>query len=279
MVPTTSTTQAPASRAEDAARWSVFGPGSELFAKVGEAGVGRPVVFLHGLVGLNDHWEAVAESVRSRARCVMFELPLLDLPGEHCSIAGVTSITKRFLDERVGEPAILVGNSFGGHVALRLAIEHPSAVRGMVLAGSSGLFERTIFRDLVIRPSREWLARKIGDLFYDKSNVWESDIDRAYAALTQRHAARAMARLAKSAKSDHLGDRLGRITAPTLLLWGRNDTVTPPETAEEFNRLIPGSRLVWFDRCGHAPMMEHANAFASRMGEFLAELDATTGRP
>ncbi|MBL8757313.1 MAG: alpha/beta fold hydrolase, partial [Phycisphaerae bacterium] len=105
---------------------------------------GPPVVFLHGLVGLNDHWEGVVQRVRDGLRCTLFELPLLRLTGRHCSIEGVTDLTRRFLVEQVGRPALLVGNSFGGHVALRLAIDSPELVRGLVLAGSGGLVERTL---------------------------------------------------------------------------------------------------------------------------------------
>lgn len=258
--------------AERVGEWAI--PGAEgLKLRVAESGVGKPVVFLHGLVGLNDHWEQVVEHVRDRSRCIMLEVPLLDLKGDLCSIEGVTNVTRSFLSERVGEPVVLVGNSFGGHVALRLAIEQPEMVRGLVLAGSSGLFERTVFRDAPIRPSRDWLAKKIGELFYDPSNVWESDIDRAFAELSRREGARAMVRLSKSAKQDHLGDRLAFVQSPTLLLWGRNDVVTPPETAEEFHRLIAGSRLEWLDRCGHAPMMEYPREFAERMRAFLASIE------
>ena len=82
-----------------------------------------------------------------------------------------------------------------------------------------------------------------------------------------------MVRLSRSARADHLGEKLHAIKSPTLLVWGRQDVVTPPETAEEFNRLIPGSRLCWIDRCGHAPMMECPDAFAGLMGEFMASLD------
>ena len=118
----------------------IVGPsGSEVLATVAESGNGRPVVFLHGLVGLNDHWEGVVKSISDRARCMMLEIPLLGLRGPDCSIGGATELTVRFLEKHIGEPAVLVGNSFGGHVALRIALERPDLVNGLVLAGSSGL--------------------------------------------------------------------------------------------------------------------------------------------
>ncbi len=250
-----------------------------LVAKVADTGfshapdaIGTPVVFLHGLVGLNDHWERVVSRVRSRMRCILFELPLLRLSGPDCSIEGATALTIRFIREHVGGPVILAGNSFGGHVALRIAIEQPAMVKGLVLAGSGGLVEKTLISDIQIRPTRAWLRRKIAELFFDESVMRESDVDRALAELTNRGGARAMVRLARSARKDQLRDAVDSVQSPTLILWGRQDVVTPPEAAEGFNRLIKGSRLVWFDRCGHVPMMEAPDAFAQEMMRFAGEL-------
>lgn len=252
--------------------WALRGPSAGLAARVEETGHGLPVVFLHGLVGLNEHWESVVERLEHRVRCIRFQLPLLQLRGDDCSIQGVTRLTEQWLREQVGEPAVLVGNSFGGHVALRLAIEHARSVRALVLAGSSGLIEKSMVSDIQIRPSRDWLSRKIGELFHDPAMMREADLDRAYAELSDRRGARAMVKLSRSARRDHLGDRIARIEAPTLLLWGRQDIVTPPEAAEGFHKLIPGSRLVWFDNCGHVPMMEAPDGFSEHMLEFLGGL-------
>lgn len=249
-------------------------------ATVVDIGAGRTVVFLHGLVGLNDHWEEVVSRVRHHVRCVMLQLPLLELRGEDCSINGVTELTIRFLREYVGQKAVLVGNSFGGHVALRVALEAPELVSGMVLAGSSGLIERSMVSEVQIKPSREWLARKIGELFYrPELHMRECDLDRAHKALTDRGGARAMVRLSRSARRNHLGGRIAEIEAPTLLIWGRNDIVTPPEAAEEFLQRLPNARIVWFQQCGHVPMVEKPDEFARAMLDFTSELDALDSRP
>ncbi|MBC7833590.1 MAG: alpha/beta hydrolase [Phycisphaerales bacterium] len=252
--------------------WSV-GDTGDLQAVVVEIGSGLPVVFLHGLVGLNEHWEGVVERSCHRARCIMFELPLLQLRGEDCSIQGVARLTSTFLRTQIGKPAVLVGNSFGGHVALRIALEQPDLCGGLVLAGSSGLIEKSMVSDVQIRPSREWLSRKIGELFYDQSKMRDADLDRAHRELSDRYGARAMVKLSRSARRDHLGSRIGEITCPTLLIWGRQDIVTPPEAAEGFHHLIKGSRLVWLDQCGHAPMIERPVQFAESLVAFMADLE------
>jgi pimeloyl-ACP methyl ester carboxylesterase len=59
------------------------------------------------------------------------------------------------------------------------------------------------------------------------------------------------------------------IKAPTFLVWGLNDTITPPIVAHEFNRLIPNSTLRFIDKCSHAPMMEHPEKFNELVEEFM----------
>jgi 2-hydroxy-6-oxonona-2,4-dienedioate hydrolase len=258
--------------------------GEAIPAKIVDVGRGRPVVFLHGLVGLNDHWEEVVKRVQHRVRCVMLEIPLLQLRGDDCGVGGVSVLTERFLEHNLGigktndEQVVLVGNSFGGHVALRIALQRPDMVGGLVLAGSSGLIERTMVREITVRPSREWMRRKISELFHDpEKHMREADLDRAHKELSDRAGARAMIRLSRSARSDHLGDRIHNIKSPCMLIWGKNDIVTPPEAAAEFLAKLPDARIVWFDECGHAPMIEKPDEFARAIIDFNDELDRRAG--
>ena len=78
--------------------------------------------------------------------------------------------------------------------------------------------------------------------------------------------------LAKSAIRNNLGEELNQIQQPTLLIWGKNDIVTPPFVAEEFKKLIPNSQLHFIDKCGHAPMMEVPTEFNTILENFLASL-------
>jgi pimeloyl-ACP methyl ester carboxylesterase len=78
--------------------------------------------------------------------------------------------------------------------------------------------------------------------------------------------------LAKSAIRNNLGDELNQIKQPTCLIWGNNDTITPPFVAKEFNKLIPSSELHFIDKCGHAPMMEVPEEFNKILSTFLSKL-------
>lgn len=246
--------------------------GKRITADVVERGEGPPVVFLHGLVGLNEHWERVVDGVCDRVRCITLEMPLLQLRGVDCSLSAVSAMTMQFLDREVGEPAVLVGNSFGGHVALRVTHERPELVNALVLAGSSGLIERTVVKGAPVRPSREWLVEKIGELFYDKSKMNPEDVERAHTLLNERGGARAMVKLSKTARRDNMTDDLGDIKQPTLLIWGREDVVTPPSAGQGFLELMPDARLSWLDDCGHAPMIEAPIPFGEHMCAFFDEL-------
>lgn len=247
--------------------------GKRIEADVVERGEGPVVVFLHGLVGLNEHWERVVDSVVDRVRCVTLEMPLLELRGVDCSLSAVSAMTMQFLDKHIGEPAVLVGNSFGGHVALRVTHERPELVSALVLAGSSGLIERTVVKGAPVRPSRDWLVEKIGELFYDKSKMNPEDVERAHKLLNERGGARAMVKLSKTARRDNMTDDLGDITQPTLLIWGREDVVTPPSAGQGFMELMPDARLFWIDDCGHAPMIESPGPFGEAMHSFFDHLE------
>ena len=249
------------------------GTGREIEARVIETGAGPRVVFLHGLVGLNEHWQPVVDRVRTSLRCVRVELPLLDLTGSDCSIQGVTDLTIAYLERAKAGPVVLVGNSFGGHVALRIALHRPDLVRGLVLAGSSGLFERTLVKGAPVRPPKDWLREKIAELFYDAAYMREEDVDRAHAVLSTRQGARAMVRLSRTARRNHLGDQIGEIACPTQLIWGKQDIVTPPSAAQGFLDLMPDARITWVDRCGHTPMLEAPDTFARALVGFVGELD------
>ena len=248
--------------------------GKRIPADVVECGSGMPVVFLHGLVGLNEHWGKVVDRIASRVRCITLEVPLLELRGVDCSLSAVSAMTMQFLDREIGEPAILVGNSFGGHVALRVTHERPELVHALVLAGSSGLIERTVVKGAPVRPTREWLVEKIGELFYDKSKMDPNDVDRAFELLNERGGARAMVKLSKSARRDNMTDDLADITQRTLLIWGKKDIVTPPSAGQGFRELMPNAKLHWLDDCGHAPMIESPIGFGDAMHGFFDELEA-----
>lgn len=233
-----------------------------------------PVVFLPGLIGLNEHFSPVVTRVCHRVPAICYQPPLLKVGGEMASTVGWARITAEFLRTFIRRPAIMVGSSFGGHVALRTAMLVPELVRGIVLTGSSGMGEKSVITDNTIKVDTDWCRRRIGELYFDQRHVQEAEINRAHKELTDRGNARVMIRLSKSARRDHLTDELHLVTAPTLLIWGKQDIVTPPAACRAFARCLPNTRTVWLDQCGHVPMVEHPQAFSDALLEFHDELVA-----
>ena len=98
------------------------------------------------------------------------------------------------------------------------------------------------------------------------------DVERAHTLLNERGGARAMVKLSKTARRDNMTDDLGEINQPTLLIWGREDVVTPPSAGQGFMELMPDARLYWLDDCGHAPMIESPEPFGVAVNEFFDDL-------
>lgn len=235
-----------------------------------EQGHGQPLVLLHGMLGEIENWQGVLSQAPADCRAIALHLPFFD--GVYLSdVPSTQAYVRRFLDESNIDQVILGGNSFGGHVALRLALEMPDRVIGLVLTGSSGLFEREIGSHRGANPPREWYHMKMAEVFYDPARVTDALVDRVMEALDNRRCRRVLVSMAKSAKRDNLAAELPRVKCPTLLLWGKQDEITPPEVAEEFHQLLPNSELGWLDECGHAAMIEQPAAFSAAVQEWWSK--------
>jgi 2-hydroxy-6-oxonona-2,4-dienedioate hydrolase len=240
--------------------------------QIDRVGVGDPIVILNGLLGQNEQWFPVLGPLARRGECLLIQPPLLKMRGAGNTVQGVTRVVESVVESLIDRPAVLVGNSMGGHIALRIAMARPELVRGIALIGSSGLFERTFEKGVQRDPSYEWLDTKIRELFNDQSKLDPSLVDRVYQELRCRSSARAFVKLGRSAKHDHLGAVLPTINVPVDVIWGTHDVVTPPSVAHEFCRLLPNARLRWLEGCGHAPQLEQPDELAVAIGALLDRL-------
>jgi pimeloyl-ACP methyl ester carboxylesterase len=124
------------------------------------------------------------------------------------------------------------------------------------------------------RGDYEYIRKKTEVTFYDPKMATKELVDEVFSITNNRIRVIKIIALAKSAIRNNLGDELNNIKQPTLLIWGNNDTVTPPFVAREFHRLIPNSELHFIDKCGHAPMMEVPEEFNMVLHKFLKKLEA-----
>ena len=234
-----------------------------------EEGNGEPLVLLHGLFGALSNFRNLIEYFRQHNIVVVPMLPLLEMDILHTSVGGLAKFVHRFLEARGLNAVHLLGNSLGGHVALIHTLKHPERIKSLILTGSSGLFENGMGDSYPKRGDYEYIKKKTELTFYDPKTATKELVDEVYSITNNRLKAIKIIALAKSAIRNNLGEELNQIKQPTLLVWGNNDSITPPFVAREFNKLIPNSELHFIDKCGHAPMMEVPEEFNKILGEFL----------
>jgi len=239
-----------------------------------------PVVCLHGMLGEPENWfGTLAKLTRHGFRVLIPELPVYDLPIEKSDVRGLAQYVQDFLETLAVGPIVLAGNSLGGHVAILRALEFPAYTSALVLAGSSGIYEVEIGTSMMRRQDRAFIRDRAARTFFSPDHVSDHLVDRVFDIVNDRNRALRLIRMARSALRENLSGRLHRISAPTLLMWGRDDQITPPSVAEIFHRRIPRARLCYMDRCGHAPMIEKPAAFNRRLLSFLNHLPPRSAEP
>lgn len=237
-----------------------------------EVGEGEPLLLLHGLFGALSNFSDLIEKFRTTHKVVVPLLPLFDLDILHTSVTGLAKHVTQFIDHKGYEKVHLLGNSLGGHVGLVYVLKHPEKVKSLILTGSSGLFENAMGDSYPKRGDYEYIKNKTALTFYDPAMATPELVDEVFEITRNRIKVIKIIALAKSAIRNNLGEELNQIKVPTCLIWGKNDTVTPPFVAEEFKKLIPHAELHFIDKCGHAPMMEVPNEFNEILHQFLMSL-------
>jgi 2-hydroxy-6-oxonona-2,4-dienedioate hydrolase len=244
-----------------------------------ECGTGEPVVLLHGLMGQAEHWQSTLDALAPFCRPTALTLPILDPALPEHSVAGLTEYVRRFLDRQGYDRVVLGGNSLGGHIALELALSAPDRVSGLVLAGSSGLFERSFTRGVPHRPNAAWVREKMEEVFFDPTQVTPDWVQAVEDVLTVRRSALCLIQVARSAKTRNIETLLPALQMPTCLIWGEEDRITPPEVGRRFRALLPRSDLYLLARCGHAPMIERPGLFNWTLTYWLRHVRWAQPRP
>ena len=119
------------------------------------------------------------------------------------------------------------------------------------------------------RGDYEFIKKKCEEVFYDPKVATKQVVDEVFATVNDRAKVVKSLAIAKSAIRHNMAKDLPKMKMPTCIIWGKNDTVTPPRVAEEFHELLPNSDLFWIDKCGHAAMMEHPDEFNEILGKWL----------
>ncbi len=237
-----------------------------------EEGEGEPLMLLHGLFGALSNFQELITHFSKTNKVVVPILPLLDLDLLHTSVGGLQKFVHRFIEHRNYKNIHLLGNSLGGHVGLVLVLKHPEHIKSLILTGSSGLFENGMGDSYPKRGDKEYIRKKTQLTFYNPDLATEELVNEVFEITNNRLKVIKIIALAKSAIRNNLGEELNQVKQPTCLIWGNNDTITPPFVGKEFNRLIPNSELHFIDKCGHAPMMEVPVEFNQILEQFLNKI-------
>ena len=241
-----------------------------------EIGEGTPIVILHGLMGGLSNFDGVANYFSTRGyKVVIPELPIYTQNLLKTNVKAFAKYVKDFITFKKFERVILLGNSLGGHIALYHTKMYPEKMLGLVITGSSGLYESTMGDSYPRRGDYEYIQKKAEAVFYDPKIATKEIVDEVYAMANDRIKLIKTLTIAKSAIRHNMAKDLPKIHVPTCIIWGKNDTVTPPEVALEFDRLLPNSTLYWIDKCGHAAMMEHPDEFNRLLEVWLHEKSET----
>ncbi len=274
-------------------------PGNSV-ARGGEAGAARggsggrpPLLLVHGFNAWADLWRPNIEPLAAAGRRVV--APDLPLHGKTPPPASAADLTVggfvRFLVallDRLGEGRVdVVGHSFGGLLAARLALDHPARVRRLVLVSSAGLglavplrtmaaFTSLMVRQRLLGPSTERTRRYLlAYICYGKPDLDESSLSLIGAGWGDPARRWALARLGLGllAREADVRRDLGRLAPPTLLVWGANDRLLPLGVGKRAAARLAGKRFVVFDECGHMPNLECPALFNRTVSDFLEAAD------
>jgi pimeloyl-ACP methyl ester carboxylesterase len=258
-----------------------------------EVGEGKPLILVHGLGGCWQSWLENIPHLAHSHRVIALDLPGFGdspLPGWEVTIEAYGRLLSLLFEQLDTGPVTLVGNSMGGFVSAEEAVSNPAAVTRLALVSAAGVSHARAYRrpaetagrmaraaaPLALRYREHSLRRPklrhriFSNLFYRPNElrpelIWEI----THPGINSPGLVAAI----RALSGYDIIDRLEGVEIPTLIVWGQNDYVVPPDDAFEYKRLIPHAELVIFERCGHLPMAERPVRFNRLLDHFLAEGD------
>jgi 3-oxoadipate enol-lactonase len=244
-----------------------------------ESGKGPPLLLFHSLLSDRASFDAIVPALSGSFRVVVAELP--GFGASRAVTGGLPAVADRMAeavrDAAAGEDAIVLGNGYGGFVALQMAIRHPGIAAKLVLADCGAAFSeggREAFRNMAAAAGAKGLAAitdvAMRRLFAPEFQAQHPDLmrDRREAFLRTdpavfRAACDALAGL-------DLRSEVAGVKVPVLVLVGEHDEATPPPMSHELAGLLPQAELKIIAGCAHVPQLQAPRAFLDTIGDFLA---------
>jgi 3-oxoadipate enol-lactonase len=244
-----------------------------------QSGDGPPLVLLHSLLSDRASFDRIAPKLSEKFRVIVPELP--GFGKSHVVSGGLAAVADRMAgaidDCADGEDVIVLGNGYGGFVALQMAIRHPNIANKLILADCGAAFSepgREAFRNMAAASKAKGLSaitdvamRRLfapefqqanPDLMRDRREAFLKTDPEVFCA-----ACDALAEL-------DLRPQLGQVKVPVLVLVGEQDEATPPPMSHEIAAGLPQARLKIIPGCAHVPQLQAPSAFLDAIGDFLS---------
>jgi pimeloyl-ACP methyl ester carboxylesterase len=263
---------------------------------VHRSGSGSPILLIHGFLVSHWIWRGVVEQLARHGEVIAFDLPghgEADRPAPtdfDYTPAGLADHAARLCEVMGLPPAVVLGHSFGGAVALSLAARHPERVRALAAIDAIGLpFKMPLKGQLVLAPgigellfkkayTRAMLHDHLTSAFTDTSLVTEEYVDYYWDRFNRPGGRAASYAMVRAIADTDLAETVTSIRTPTSVIWGERDRIVPVALASKLAALIPGASLDVVPGCGHTPAEEQPEAFLPLCDALFARLQGVLPR-
>jgi 2-hydroxy-6-oxonona-2,4-dienedioate hydrolase len=258
---------------------------SEEYVKVGENKIrylnggssSGNIVLIHGLGGFAERWATVMPILSKKYRVIAPDLPgygYSDKPSIDYTPEFFSKFIFDFLDGLDIRKTCMIGTSLGGQIVAECAITQSKTIEKIVLASPAGIMKSSTptldaYSMAALYPSYD-TVKTAYEMMTGSKNVTTESIEGFIKRMTQPNAKMAfMSTLLALKNSSPITDRLPNITAPTLVIWGKNDTMIPVKYANDFASSIKNCQLEIMENCGHTPHIEEPVKFSQIILNFL----------
>jgi len=234
-------------------------------------GNGQVVILLHGLFGNYRMWSKTVEALESNYHVVVPRMPIFDLPIHNTNVKYLIKVLHDFIEWYEFKNVMLVGHAIGGQVALMYTYTHPENVSRLVLTGSSGLLDSPLSDESITTRTidHDFVHDMVSQAFYEETPMLEYFVEEIYLTVQNIPKRLAIGSIIKSSNQNSVTHFLNKIDNPTLLLWGLEDQLSPPEIALHFHDYLRNSELKFIKECGHVPMVEQPDVYNQHLISFF----------
>jgi 3-oxoadipate enol-lactonase len=244
-----------------------------------QSGEGPPLFLLHSLLSDRASFDAIVPDLSCAFRVIVPELP--GFGGSKAVAGGLAEVADRMAeavrDAAAGEDAVVLGNGYGGFVALQMAIRHPGIAAKLVLADCGAAFSepgREAFRNMAAAAGAKGLAAitdvAMRRLFAPEFQAQHPDLMRDRREAFLRTDPAVFCAACDALASLELRPEVAKVKVSTLVLVGEHDEATPPPMSRELARLLPQAQLKVIPGCAHVPQLQAPNLFLAEIADFLA---------